>query len=37
MRDVFEYRNTEYVNCINEFQVGFNPDLLGDVADDTTA
>lgn len=38
MRNVFEYLNTECeLNCIHEFQVGFDPDLLDDVADDTTA
>lgn len=28
---------TENVNCIHASPVGFDPDLLDDVADDTTA
>ena len=37
--NVFEYPNTRecVLDCIHEFQVGSDPDLLDDVADDTTA
>lgn len=34
--DFSEQGDAVNVSRINEFQVGFNPALLGDVADDTT-